>query len=138
MEYFISTDKTRLDIAAIHDFIAISYWADGRSIEEVRSTIENSLCFGIYSDTGRQIGFARIVTDHTFFGYIMDFIVFIEFQGKGYGKLLMDFIVDHEAVKNLRTIALKTKDAHKFYERYGFTRIAESPLWMAIDKQKLD
>ena len=137
MEYFISTDKTRLDIATIHDFISVSYWADGRTMEEVRATIENSLCFGIYMKKGEQIGFARVVTDYTFFGYIMDFIVFKEYQGKGYGKILMDFIMDHEVIKNLRTIGLKTKDAHGFYKRYGFKGIGDSPLWMAIDNQVL-
>lgn len=138
MEYLISTDKTRLDIDAIHDFVSVSYWADGRTMEEVQSTIKNSLCFGIYMKTGRQIGFARVVTDHTFFGFIMDFIVFQEFQGNGYGKVLMDFITANETIKGLRTVALKTKDAHKFYERYGFKSIADSPLWMSKDKQKLD
>jgi len=138
MEYFISTDKTRLDTTAIHDFISISYWADGRTMEEVRSTIENSLCFGIYMKKGRQIGFARVVTDYTFFGYIMDFIVFKEYQGNGYGKILMDFMMDHEVIKNLRTIGLKTKDAHEFYKRYGFKSISESPVWMVLDKQVLN
>ena len=138
MEYFISTDKTRLDIEAIQDFISISYWADGRTMDEVRSTIENSLCFGIYMKEGKQIGYARVVTDYTFFGYIMDFIVFKEYQGNGYGKILMDFMMDHEVIKNLRTIGLKTKDAHKFYESYGFKSIDASPLWMVLDKQVLN
>lgn len=138
MGYFISTDKTRLDTTAIHDFISISYWVDGRTMEKVRSTIENSLCFGIYMKEGRQIGFARVVTDYTFFGYIMDFIVFKEYQGNGYGKILMDFIMEHEVIKNLRTISLKTKDAHELYKRYGFKSIGDSPLWMAVDKQKLN
>ncbi len=138
MELFISTDKSRLDTTAIHDFISISYWADGRTMEEVRSTIENSLCFGIYMKEGKQIGFARVVTDYTFFGYIMDFIVFKEYQNNGYGKILMDFMMNHEVLKNLRTIGLKTKDAHGFYKRYGFKSIGGSPLWMTLDKQVLN
>ena len=138
MEYFISTEKARLDLGAIHDFISISYWADGRTMEEVQATIENSLCFGIYMNSGKQVGFARVVTDHTFFGYLMDFFVLKEFQGKGFGKALMDFISSHETIKDLRTFVLKTKDAHEFYKRYGFQKIANSPLWMVNDKQILN
>ncbi|MGI9551649.1 MAG: GNAT family N-acetyltransferase [Aurantibacter sp.] len=138
MEYFTSTDKSKLDLERIHDYISNeSYWGVERTMEETHATIENSLCFGMYSKTDEQIGFARLVTDHVFFGYIMDVIVFREYQGKGFGRHLMDFIMDHAVVKKLQTIGLKTKDAHTLYEKYGFKKIGNSPLWMAVDKQIL-
>ena len=66
----ISTDKDKLDISFIHKFLTNTYWAKGRTMEEVKTTIENSYCFGIYSN-GKQIGFARVVTDYVVFAYIM-------------------------------------------------------------------
>ena len=68
----------------------------------------------------------------------MDVIVFTEFQGKGYGKKLVAFMLDNDIVRSLKTLALKTKDAHSFYEQFGFSRIGDSSLWMSIDRQKLD
>lgn len=60
--YGISTDPSRLDIAAIHDFLSNrSYWAKGRTMQTVQKTIENSLCFGIYNADDHFAGFARVV-----------------------------------------------------------------------------
>lgn len=137
--YYISTDKKLLNVNFIHNYIgSISYWGKGRSLKEVESTIENSLCFGVYTKDNIQIGFARVVTDYTFFGYIMDVIMDEKFQGKGIGKQLISFILKHDVIKKLNTLALKTKDAQELYIKYGFKVIGDSPLWMSIDKQKLE
>ncbi len=137
-DFFISNDKNLLDVSAIKNFIADEYWGDGRSIADVETTIKNSYCFGIYRLDKEQIGFARVVTDYIYFGYIMDVIIFEKFQGKGYGKILIAHVLNDDMIKNLKTIALKTKDAHSLYERYNFKKIGNSPLWMSIDKQILD
>jgi N-acetylglutamate synthase-like GNAT family acetyltransferase len=138
MEFSISTDKTLLNVERIQEYIGtISYWGSGRTIEEVHGTIENSFCFGMYNEANEQIGFARLVTDYVTFGYLMDVIIFDEYQGRGYGKELIEFIMNNEVVKNLQTIALKTKDAHGLYEKFDFKKIGDSDLWMAKDKVKL-
>ena len=138
MKIFISTDETLLDVDLIHKYVStISYWGSGRTIEEVHGTIENSFCFGMYNEANVQMGFARLVTDYVTFGYLMDVIVFDEYQGKGYGKELIEFILNHDMVKKLKTIALKTKDAHGLYEKFEFSKIGNSDLWMSNDKVKL-
>lgn len=138
MKVFISTDKSLLDIERIHQYISNeSYWGRGRTLNEVEVTIQNSLCFGMYNDLNDQVGFARVVTDHVAFGYFMDVIVFDSYRGKGYGTKLMEYIMNHETVQNLKTIALKTKDAHELYEKFNFKSIGDSRLWMTNDKLKL-
>lgn len=137
-DFFISNDKNLLNIKAIKSFIADEYWGDGRTISDVEKTVKNSYCFGIYTLDNEQIGFARVVTDYTYFGYLMDVVIFERFQGKGYGKSLIEHVLQDSVIKGLKTIALKTKDAHSLYERYNFKKIGNSPLWMSIDKQKLD
>ena len=68
MDYQISTDKSRLDLQVIHDYLSNrSYWAKNRTIETVRKSVENSLCFGIYDNSENLLGFARIVTDFAVF-----------------------------------------------------------------------
>jgi N-acetylglutamate synthase-like GNAT family acetyltransferase len=139
MEYFISTDKSKLDLRRIHDYIKNeSYWGIERTKEETQATIDACLCFGIYLESGEQIGFARLVTDHVFFGYLMDFIIFEDYQSMGYGTKLMEFIMNHKTVCKLKTIGLKTMDAHAMYKKFGFKKIGDSPLWMAVDKQILN
>ena len=132
---YISTKKEKLDVKKIQAYISnVSYWGRGRTIEEVKTTIENSLCFGMYNSKDDQIAFARVVTDHLFFGYIMDVIVFEGHQSQGHGKHFMDYIMNHKVVSKLKTIALKTKDAQEFYLRFDFKSIGDSELWMANDK----
>ena len=138
MDFSISTDKTLLNVERIHEYIGtISYWGRGRTIKEVKRTIEHSLCFGMYDSENEQIGFARVVTDHLVFGYIMDVIVFDEYQCRGYGKKLVEHIMQNDVIKKLKTIALKTKDAHGLYENFDFKKIGNSDLWMAKDTVKL-
>lgn len=135
MTYSIETDKDKLDVHKIHQYICNeSYWGKGRTLEEVETTILNSFCFGMYDQNGNQIGFARLVTDYILFAYIMDVIIFSEFQGNGYGKKLVEHIMLHEIIKKVKTVALKTKDAHALYARHGFKAVGDSAFWMSIDK----
>jgi len=81
-DYFISKNKRLLNVEGIQQFIASSYWGKDRTLNEVKLTIENSYCFGIYTNDNEQIGFARVVTDYIYFGYFMDVIIFDKFQVK--------------------------------------------------------
>lgn len=139
MANYIATDKSKLDIDKIYQYISTaSYWGKGRTLEEVQTTIANSFCFGLYDAHDNQIGFARLVTDYVLFAYIMDVIVFPEYQGRGFGKEIIAYIMNHDILKKVKTVALKTKDAHSLYERYGFKKVGDSVFWMAIDKIKLE
>lgn len=129
-EIEITMDKTRLDVEAIHDFLANeSYWARERNIEQTRVAIENSICYGVYTG-GRQIGFARVVTDRATFAYIGDVYILEEFRGRGLSKRLMETIIDHPELQNLRRWVLATRDAHGLYEHYGFTQLKFPERWM--------
>ena len=88
-EFEISTDKSRLDLEMIHRFLSEkSYWARKRALEQTKTAIENSICFGLYEGR-RQIGFARVVTDKATFAYLGDVFVLDGFRGEGLGKWLM-------------------------------------------------
>lgn len=136
MTYYISSDKKQLDIAKVHQAIKASYWGNYRSMEMTQTTIEQSMCFGVYSEKEGQLGFARVLTDHVVFAYIMDVIIFEPYQGKGLGKKLIRYILDQPEITNVHTVALKTKDAHKLYDAFGFQKVGNSDMWMAMDKAK--
>lgn len=81
-EYTISTDKARLDITTIHDFLANqSYWAIGIPIETVRKFIDHCLTVGVYHQD-KQVGFARVITDYTTFAYLADVFIIEEYRKK--------------------------------------------------------
>ena len=126
MSFYISTDKSKLDVDLIHQFLSQqSYWAKGRSIEVVRKSINNSLCFGVFLGN-EQVGFARVVTDYAVFAWIMDVFVLERFRKNGVGKMLLDAIMKHPELTQLQRWGLATEDAHGLYERYGF-RIVSRP-----------
>ena len=117
----VSTDQSRLDIPMIYRFLSEqSTWAVGISRPIVERAIENSLCFGGYLD-GRQIAFARVITDFATFANLVDVFVVPEYRGRGYGKQLIGVVLRHPSLQKLRRFTLHTTDAHTLYERFGFT-----------------
>ena len=119
--YTISTDQKRLDISEIHRFLTEeSYWAKGRSFAAVQQSLEHSLCFGLYDQTGKQVGFVRAITDYTTFLYMADLFVLQEHRRRGLGKWLVRTILNHPKLKKIPVWLLRTLDAHKFYEYFGF------------------
>lgn len=120
-EYTISTDKTRLNIPLIHEFLSgQSYWAENIPLDLVEQSIENSLCFGVYLGE-QQVGFARVITDSATFGYLADVFILPEHRGHGLSKQLMTFIMAYPPLQGLRRLMLFTRDAHTLYTQFGFT-----------------
>ena len=119
----VSTDKTKLDIPFIQNFLKDVYWASGRTIEEVQITIDASFCFGIYLDN-QQIGFARVITDYAVFAYVMDVFIDESHRGKGYSSVLIDAIINEQKLQKVRIWRLATSDAHFLYEKFGFKLLA--------------
>lgn len=138
MEFFISEDKSKLNVHKVHQEVTSVYWGRNRSWEQTLMTIEKSTCFGMYSKDGQHIAYARMMSDGLTFAYLMDVIVFDPHKGKGLGKKMIQHILERPDVKLVNTVALKTMDAHSFYENFGFKRVGDSQMWMSIDRVKYD
>ena len=126
----ISTDTALLDLSVIERNLHDSYWAAGRAREVIERSIANSLCFGAYA-YGRQIAFARVITDKAVFAYLSDVFVVPEFRGQGVGKALMRAILDHQDLQGLTVFLLRTRDAHRLYESFGFGPVSRPEELMA-------
>jgi GNAT superfamily N-acetyltransferase len=115
----ISTDPARIDLDMVYGFLSTSYWAQTRPREAVVRSIANSIPFGAYSE-GRQVAFARVVTDRAVFAYLADVFVVPEFRGRGISKALMRAILAHPDLAGVTMILLRTRDAHGLYRQFGF------------------
>lgn len=116
----ISTDRTELDVPLIYRFLSEqSTWAVGISRAVVDRAIENSLCFGGYVD-GRQVAFARVVTDFATFGNLVDVFVIPEYRGQGYAAELLTAVMNHPSLKGLRRFTLATSTAPELFKKFGF------------------
>ena len=127
----VDTDKRRLDISLIHEFLTHSYWARGIPRAVVEASIENSLCFGLYEGS-RQVGFARVVTDSATFAYLADVFIVESHRGRGLSKVLMMSIIAHPEMQGLRRWILATRDAHELYAQFGFRPLAAPERFMEL------
>ena len=113
-EYSISCDPDRLDLAVVYGFLSTSYWSLGLPLEVLQRAIAGSLCFGVYHG-GKQVGFARVVTDRATFAYLCDVFVLDAYRGQGLGRWLMEAVAAHPDLQGLRRMVLVTRDAHGLY-----------------------
>jgi N-acetylglutamate synthase-like GNAT family acetyltransferase len=121
-----------MNLSVIHDFISSSYWAIGIPLETLKTAIENSLCFGVFTNEGAQVGFARVITDTATFAYLADIFILEAHRGKGLSKWLMTVIMSHPHLQNLRRISLATRDAHELYKQFGFQALANPQTFMEV------
>jgi GNAT superfamily N-acetyltransferase len=128
-DFSISTEKEKLDVAYIHGFLNLSYWAEEIPFDVVQRSIQGSLCFGVYHNN-QQIGFARIITDEATFAYLCDVFIDESFRGRGLSKWLMETVIAYPGLQGLRRFMLATRDAHGLYCQYGFTELTFTDRWM--------
>lgn len=118
-QYWITTDPQKLDVDAIHAYLARSFWAEGIPKATVAKAVANSLCFGLF-DGSAQVGLARVVTDRATYAYLCDVYVLETHRGRGLGKWLIETVMAHPDLQGLRRFQLVTRDAHGLYSRHGF------------------
>ncbi|MCO4294250.1 GNAT family N-acetyltransferase [Solitalea sp. MAHUQ-68] len=130
--FTISTDKQKLDIDSIHEFLSTkAYWCLNIPKDRVQLAIENSLCFGVY-EGNKQIGLARVISDFSTIAYLGDVYILEEYRGKRLSKWLMETIMNHPNLQGLRRWILLTGDAHGLYRQFGWTDIADPSKWMEL------
>lgn len=129
----IDTSRERLDVFVIHAFLAASYWSPGIPRATVVRALEGSLNFGLYRE-GRQIGFARVITDGATFAYLADVFVLPDYRGGGLATWLVSTALTHPALADLRRMLLATRDAHAIYARCGFVPLDRPERFMEINR----
>jgi GNAT superfamily N-acetyltransferase len=117
--FVVTTSQDALDIETVRALLHGTYWAQGRTAEEVAVASRNSLCFSLLRG-GRQVGFARAVTDRIFVAWILDVVIDPEFRGQGLGKWLISCMLEHPELARCIKL-LRTRDAHELYRKFKFT-----------------
>ena len=116
----LSTDRTRIDVDSVLGLLRASHWGGAMTRPVLERAIENSVCFGVYDSSGRQLGFARAVSDLATYAYLTDVIVTDDARGRGIGSWMVESVLTHPDLQGLRRIALWTRTARRLYERFGF------------------
>lgn len=130
--YRVSCDSKEMDVAVVHGFISNSYWAKNIPMETMKKAINNSLCFGVFTHAGKQVAFARMVTDSATFAHLADVFVLEAHRRRGISKWLMEEILKHPELQGLRRMTLATSDAHGLYEQFGFKALQSPSIFMEL------
>jgi GNAT superfamily N-acetyltransferase len=120
-QYELDDDPVRIDRVVVHAYLSgESYWAAGRAravMDELIATAARVV--GLYAGDGRQLGFARVVSDGHTVSYLADVFVLEEARGRGLGLELVRFAVDEEPIRSTKLL-LHTRDMHALYAKLGF------------------
>jgi GNAT superfamily N-acetyltransferase len=130
--YRFSPDPAEVDRTTVHRWLSEqSYWAKGRSRATQDAAIDSSRNFGIYEvGSGRQVAYARVVTDGATFAWLCDVFVAAEVRGRGIGGALVAGVIEEFEPLALKQMVLATRDAHGLYAKFGFTPLDVPSKWM--------
>ena len=97
------------------------YWLGGSSPEAISEAHRRSCAWvGAEGESGELIASARALADGCRRAMIYDVIVAERLRGRGLGAALMHLLLAHPALRGVDRVGLGTRDAHRFYERFGF------------------
>jgi GNAT superfamily N-acetyltransferase len=125
---FAIADRDKMDIDFIYNNLKTLYWATNLTRENLIGRMMNSMCFGVFAN-GSQKGFARVVTDYFAFAYLADVFVEEKERGKGYSRVLMEYIFNYPSLRDIKWL-LATRDMHGLYKKFGFTPVANPERFM--------
>jgi len=136
-EFSVRAGPEAMDFDAVTAMLGSAYWSLGIGKEEVERGARNSaLVVGAFTEDGRQVGYARAVSDKVRFAYVLDVFVRKEFRNRGAAKLMMKRILEAEELSEVYQWLLITRDAHELYEKLGFSVISRPNDWMEIRRPR--
>lgn len=108
----------------LHRLYQNEWWTQGRTLPDVKRMLTYSdFVFGACDpSTQRLLGFARVLSDRVYKALIFDLIVASDHRHGGLGKVLMDAIFNHEALRGVRHFELYClPEMEPFYAQWGFS-----------------
>lgn len=132
MSYTIIEGTENIALDEVMPLLSQTYWASDRPREVVERSMKSSQCYGVRSETGKLVGFARVITDFATNLYLCDVIIDSAHRGCGLGKALVSYVLSADEYKGLKGL-LMTKDAHWLYEKYGFKAAEKRVMIREVD-----
>lgn len=127
----------QMNFDAVTDMLSTAFWSIGiGKAEVIKGAMNSAFLIGAFLESGRQIGYARVISDKTRFAYILDVIVDADYRRRGIGQSMIVGILESDELKDVYQWLLITKDAHEVYKKVGFTTTGRPGDWMEIRKPR--
>jgi len=135
LPFSVSCDQARFEMDRVFHWLSVeAYWSKGLPRDIFDRSFKNAIAFGLFHETGRQVGVARVITDKATFAYLADVYMDPDYRGQGLAKWLMELVIAHSELQGLRRMMLATSDMHALYRQFGFEDARGSKLLMEIIK----
>jgi hypothetical protein len=123
--YVLNTDKKKLNTTVIHRVLSQKTFTKGVTFDIVKRSIKKSLCFGLYHE-GRNIGFARIISDYATISYISDIFILEEHFSEELYSWMVESVMSHPELVNVKNWLVKNSNDYTVYDKFGFTKYDEA------------
>ena len=109
-------------------------WAQNRSISDLRKCLSRSdVIISLWIDK-QIVGFGRALSDGIFRSVLWDIVIDQNYQGKGYGKIIVNTLLESENIKNTKKIYLMTTNKKDFYTQLDFEEVNSQKLLLKITR----
>ena len=99
-----------------------TFWAQNRSIKELKKMIANSSSIVTLWEEKKLIGFGRATSDSVYRAVLWDIVIAEDYQKRGFGKIMVDSLQQSKSVKDVEKVYLMTTNCKDFYQSCGFTK----------------
>lgn len=98
-----------------------TWFTQNRNPEDIKLMLNNSYLTLGFVLNGRLIGFCRAISDGVYKAFLFDVIVHDDFQNRGFGRFIIDSVMNHRSLKNVGHIELYCPEKIAgFYKKLGF------------------
>ena len=103
-------------------------WAKKRKIKDLKYCLANSdVIVSIWSNH-KILGFGRGLSDGTYRSVLWDIVIDHHHQGKGYGKLIVNSLLESKRIRHSEKVYLMTSNQKDFYCQIGFKEVLSQNL----------
>lgn len=137
MDVHFKSGSADMDFERVTQWLSEVHWSKGITRAEVEyGAMHSALVVGGFDASDEQVSYLRVVSDRVRFAYVMDVVVHLPFRGRGIGKRMMQFALEHPDMRFVYQWVLRTSDAQGLYAQLGFKRIEGSDQWMIVQRPR--
>ena len=105
-----------------------TFWAKNRTIKDLKKCLANSDVVVSLWVRDEIVGFGRALTDGIYRGVLWDIVIDQNYQGEGFGKLIVKSLLSSKKIKNTKKLYLMTTNKKLFYSQLDFKEVTSQDL----------
>jgi len=103
-------------------------WAKNRKLDELKICLSKSdVIISLWLDD-QILGFGRALSDGIYRGVLWDIVIHKDYQGEGFGKLIVNCLLKSKEIKKTEKIYLMTTNQKDFYTKFNFQEVKSQNL----------